>query len=62
FRDQWDDIGYDGVLEPGMVLCVESFVGRRDGGEGVKLEEQVLVTEDGPETLSTYPLGLVRVG
>ena len=60
FRDQWDDIGYDGVMEPGMVMCVESFVGRRDGGEGVKLEEQVLVTEKGPETLSTYPLGLVR--
>lgn len=58
FADQWDDAGYDGELESGMVVCVESYVGRRDGGEGVKLEEQVLVTEKGPETLSSYPLDL----
>ncbi len=46
----------DGVLEAGMVLCVESYVGRLGGREGVKYEEQVLVTENGPEQLSTYPL------
>ncbi len=47
--------GYDGVLEPGMTLCVESFVGAEDGGEGVKLEEMVLVTETGCEVLSRFP-------
>ena len=36
--------GYDGVVEPGMVLCVESFIGVEGGREGVKLEEQVIVT------------------
>ena len=41
-----------------MVICVEAYVGRRDGREGVKLEEQVLITDDGPEVLSSYPLGL----
>ena len=41
-----------------MTLCVESYVGPDDGGEGVKLEEQILVTEDGIELLSTYPLEL----
>ena len=42
-----------------MVLTVESYVGDRAGHhEGVKLEEQVLVTEAGPERLSTYPLTL----
>jgi Xaa-Pro dipeptidase len=46
----------DGVLEPGMVLCVESYIGRLGGREGVKLEEQVLITETGAETLSSYPL------
>ena len=46
------------MLEPGMVFTVEAFVGARSGGEGVKLEEQVLVTESGPEQLSTFPLGL----
>lgn len=43
FPEDWGITGYDGVVEPGMVLCVESFVGRKNGGEGVKLEEQVLV-------------------
>ena len=38
---------YDGVFEEGMVLCVESFIGEVGGREGVKLEEQVLVTGDG---------------
>lgn len=47
---------YDGVLETGMVLCVESFVGDESGGEGVKIEQQVLVTDDGYELLSDYPL------
>ncbi|WP_431461147.1 M24 family metallopeptidase, partial [Klebsiella pneumoniae] len=46
----------DGVLEPGMVLCVESYIGRLGGHEGVKIEEQVLITETGYRQLSTYPL------
>jgi Xaa-Pro dipeptidase len=47
--------GYDGVLEPGMTICVESYIGEQDGAEGVKLEEQVLVTQSGAELLSRYP-------
>ena len=58
FPHTWDQAGYDGVIEPGMVLCVESFVARRGWGEGVKLEQQVLVTEHGHELLSSYPIGL----
>ncbi len=46
---------YDGIVEPDMTLCIESFIGHEDGGEGVKLEEQVLVTETGIETMSTFP-------
>ncbi len=56
-REDVDAKGYDGVLVPGMTLCVESFIGREGGKEGVKLEEQVLITETGVETLSSYPLG-----
>ena len=54
----WIDFGskgYDGLIEPGMTLCVESFIGSEGGREGVKLEEQVLVTENGVERLSSYP-------
>lgn len=47
--------GYGGVIEPGMTLCVESYIGADGGAEGVKLEEQVLVTESGVEPLSHYP-------
>jgi len=47
--------GYDGVLQPGMTLCIESYMGRVGGDEGVKLEQQVLVTESGIELLSTFP-------
>ena len=50
--------GYDGVLHPGMTLCVESYIGTQGGREGVKLEEQVLITEDGVEKLTSYPLQL----
>jgi Xaa-Pro dipeptidase len=46
---------YDGLLEPGMVLCVESYVGAPGGREGVKLEEQVLITDTGAVKLSRYP-------
>ncbi len=49
------DAAYDGVIEAGMVICVESYVGRHGGREGVKLEDQVLITETGYELLSTYP-------
>jgi Xaa-Pro aminopeptidase len=46
---------YDGELKPGMVMCVESYVGEIGGAEGVKLEEQVLITESGYEVLSKFP-------
>jgi len=39
-----------------MVLCVESYIGRLGGHEGIKMEDQVLITETGNETLSSYPL------
>lgn len=46
---------YDGLLEPGMLVCVESYVGAVGGREGVKLEEPVLITEAGPRILSSFP-------
>ena len=55
FPDKWKESGFDGVVEVGMMLCVESYIGRQDGGEGVKFEEQVWVTETGVERLSSYP-------
>ena len=54
-RGDFPDAGYDGEIRPGMVICVESFIGREDGGEGVKLEEQVAITDTGVEVLSRFP-------
>ena len=55
FHPKWhESSGFDGETEcqPGMVYCIESYVGALDGGEGVKLEEQILVTDTGFELLS----------
>lgn len=54
----WTDDTPDGVLEAGMVLCVESYIGRLGGREGIKLEEQILITEAGNRMLSSYPVSL----
>ncbi len=42
-----------GVFQPGMVMCVESYVGSADDGQGVKVEDQFLITDDGAEQMST---------
>ena len=47
--------GYDGVVEENMCLCFESYTGAEGGREGVKLEQQVRVTETGCELLSVFP-------
>ncbi|KAF5698235.1 peptidase yqhT [Fusarium globosum] len=39
-RGDFPDSGYDSVIEPGMVLCVESCIGNEGGTQGVKLERQ----------------------
>jgi len=48
--------GYDGVIEAGTTFCVEACIGVSGGRECVKLEEQVLITADGIEQLSSYPM------
>jgi Xaa-Pro aminopeptidase len=46
---------YDGEFHAGMVMCLESYVGAEGERDGVKLEQQVLITESGTEALSQYP-------
>lgn len=50
----FDDTAMTGEFEPGMVLCVESLVAEA-GSESVKLETQVLITQDGYERLDSFP-------
>ncbi|MFZ6049746.1 dimethylsulfonioproprionate lyase DddP [Pseudomonas sp. CR3202] len=47
--------GYEGELQAGMALCVEAYVGEVGGRDGIKLENQLLVTEEGYEVLTQYP-------
>jgi Xaa-Pro dipeptidase len=47
--------GLAGGLETGMVVCVESYIGCDETGQGVKLENQYLITDTGAECLSTFP-------
>lgn len=62
--DEWPLVAYpdkmvqgafDYELEAGMTLCVEALVGEVGGDFSIKLEDQVLITEDGFERLTTYP-------
>lgn len=38
-----------------MALCVEAYIGEVGGRDGIKLENQLLVTESGCEVLTRYP-------
>jgi Xaa-Pro aminopeptidase len=44
-----------GTFEPGMVVCIESYIGEPAAAQGVKLEDQFLITSNGAERLTTYP-------
>jgi Xaa-Pro aminopeptidase len=48
----WESWGYDGMFEENMVVSVESFMGEVGGSQGVKLEQQVLITEGGAAPMS----------
>lgn len=52
--EDWRRGGYDGVFEENMTICVESCIAVEGGQEGIKLEEQVLITKDGCVPLSTF--------
>ena len=56
YPEDADDGAYDGILEENMIVCIESYVGAQGGREGVKLEQPVWVTKEGPVVLSDYPL------
>ncbi|MGV6847617.1 MAG: dimethylsulfonioproprionate lyase DddP [Marinibacterium sp.] len=62
YPDHAVDGAFDYVLEPGMVLCVEVLAGEVGGDFSIKLEEQVLITEDGYENLTSYPFDPALMG
>ena len=69
--DEWPLVAYpdkavagafDYPLEAGMTLCVEVLVGEVGGDFSIKLEDQVLITEDGYENLTKYPFDEALMG
>jgi Xaa-Pro aminopeptidase len=55
YTADFDAWGYDSVFEENMVVCVESYIGRKDGAAGVKLEQQVVITAKGTRMMSRAP-------
>lgn len=55
YPDQLVEGAFDYELQAGMVLCVEALVGAEGGDFSIKLEDQVLITDDGFENLNCYP-------
>ena len=55
YPDKMVEGAFDYELEAGMVLCVEALISPEKGNFSIKLEDQVLITEDGYENLTVYP-------
>jgi len=61
--DEWPAIRYPtdggeqgGIFRENMTITVESYIGKVGGKEGVKLEQQYLIGENGLELMSHHPL------
>lgn len=55
YPEDFRDGAFEYHLEPGMVFCVEVYAGAVGGKNGIKLEDQVLITEDGYENITSCP-------
>ena len=62
YPDSYVEGAFDAVLQPGMTLCVEALVSGIGEDFSIKLEDQVLITEDGFENLTTYPFDAALTG
>jgi Xaa-Pro aminopeptidase len=49
-------------IKENMVLCLECYAGKVGAPFGVKLEDQVVITKDGPQLLCTYPFDATLLG
>ena len=45
-----------------MTLCVEALISPEGGAFSIKLEDQVLISEDGYDNLTTYPFDAALMG
>ena len=62
YPDQAVPGAFDYPLETGMTLCVEALISPERGDFSIKLEDQVLITENGYENLTLYPFDSALTG
>jgi Xaa-Pro aminopeptidase len=62
YPDQLVDGAFKYELEAGMVICVEALVSPEADNFSIKLEDQILITEDGFKNLATYEFDTVLMG
>ena len=62
YPDKYVEGAFEYELEAGMVLCVEALISPDGGDFSIKLEDQVLITEDGYENLTSYPFDPALMG
>lgn len=55
YAQDYAEWGFDGMFEENMVVSVESYIGEIGAKEGVKLEQQVLITAKGGVPMSRSP-------
>jgi Xaa-Pro aminopeptidase len=55
YPDDPGAVNLDGEFRENMVVSVEFYAGKVGEQDGVKLEDEVLITADGPVMLSLYP-------
>jgi Xaa-Pro aminopeptidase len=55
YAQDFADWGYDGVFQENMVVSVESYMGEIGGADGIKLEQQVLISANGAVPMSRSP-------
>ena len=58
-NDDFSNGDFSGMFKKNMVISIESYIGEVGGKEGVKLEDEYLITDNGLELLSSYPLNKV---
>lgn len=56
YREDAEWGAYDGIFKENMIVCLESYVGASGGHQGVKLEQPVWISADGPVLLAETPL------
>ena len=57
-NSDFSNADYSSSFEENMTVCVESYIGEVGGREGIKLEDQYLVTKEGLKKLSSFPYEL----